>query len=109
MQESTTLQKLSRKVSEMLRTYDELRMKNAQLQEQVESLKSENASKEAVVSRMQDELIDLLTEADVLQQERKLLIRCGATRSSAAGFIDSMIASDSGNNLTKCCDMRADI
>ena len=36
MQESTTLQKLSRKVSEMLRTYDELRMQNAQLQEQIE-------------------------------------------------------------------------
>ena len=58
MQESTTLQKLSQKVSEMLRTYDELRMNNAQLQERIESLKSENASKEAVVSRMQEELTE---------------------------------------------------
>lgn len=58
MQESTTLQKLSQKVSEMLRNYDELRKENALLKEQVELLKSENSAKEAVVARMQDDLIE---------------------------------------------------
>jgi cell division protein FtsB len=58
MQESTTLQKLSQKVSEMLRNYDELRTENALLKEQVELLKSENSAKEAVVARMQDDLIE---------------------------------------------------
>jgi glycine/serine hydroxymethyltransferase len=58
MQESTTLQKLSQKVSEMLKNYDELRIENALLKEQVELLASENSAKEAVVTRMQDDLIE---------------------------------------------------
>jgi chromosome segregation ATPase len=58
MQESTTLQKLSQKVSEMLKNYDELRVENALLKEQVELLESENSAKEAVVTRMQDDLIE---------------------------------------------------
>jgi hypothetical protein len=58
MQESTTLQKLSQKVSEMLKNYDELRIENALLKEQVELLTSENSAKEAVVTRMQDDLIE---------------------------------------------------
>jgi len=58
MQESTTLQKLSQKVSEMLKNYDELRIENALLKEQVEALTSENSAKEAVVTRMQDDLIE---------------------------------------------------
>ncbi|MGB5965982.1 MAG: hypothetical protein WBF77_08245 [Sulfurimonadaceae bacterium] len=42
----------------MLRNYDELRMENAQLKENVELLESENISKEAIVTRMQDELLE---------------------------------------------------
>ena len=45
MQESTTLQKLSQKVSEMLKNYDELRVENALLKEQVELLESETVQK----------------------------------------------------------------
>lgn len=58
MQESTTLQKLGQKVSEMLSNYDELRMENTQLKELVELLESDNSAKEAVVTRMQDDLIE---------------------------------------------------
>ena len=58
MQESTTLEKLSQKVSQMLRNYDELRMENTQLKEQVELLASENITKGASVTQMQDELIE---------------------------------------------------
>ncbi len=58
MQESTTLEKLSQKVSQMLRNYDELRMENLELKEQVELLASENITKDASVTQMQDELIE---------------------------------------------------
>ncbi|MBU1643256.1 hypothetical protein KKE54_07835 [bacterium] len=58
MQESTTLQKLSQKVSEMLKNYDELRIENALLKEEVEVLTSENSAKEAIVTRMKDDLIE---------------------------------------------------
>ena len=58
MEESTTLEKLSQKVSQMLRNYDELRMENLELKEQVELLASENITKDASVTQMQDELIE---------------------------------------------------
>jgi len=58
MQESTTLEKLSQKVNQMLRNYDELCIENIQLKEQVELLASENITKDASVTQMQDELIE---------------------------------------------------
>ncbi len=58
MQESTTLEKLSQKVSQMLRNYDELRMENAQLKESIELLELDNTAKEASVTQMQDELME---------------------------------------------------
>lgn len=58
MQESTTLEKLSQKVSQMLRNYDEMRMENAQLKEQVELLELDKTAKDASVTQMQDELME---------------------------------------------------
>ncbi len=58
MEESSTLEKLSQKVSQMLHRYDELRMENVQLKEKVELMELDNASKEATVTRMQDELLE---------------------------------------------------
>jgi len=58
MQESTTLEKLSQKVNQMLRNYDELRMENIQLKEQAESMIAANAEKEAIITRLQDELME---------------------------------------------------
>ncbi len=58
MQESTTLQKLSQKVSQMLRNYDELRIENAKLKESIEQLESEKISKNALVKQMEDELLE---------------------------------------------------
>ena len=57
MQESTTLEKLSQKVSQMLRNYDELRMQNAQLKENVELLELDLTGKDAAVTQMQEELM----------------------------------------------------
>ena len=56
MQESTTLEKLSQKVSQMLRNYDELRMENVQLKENVELLELDLTGKDAAVTQMQEEL-----------------------------------------------------
>jgi len=56
MQESTTLEKLSQKVSQMLRNYDELRMENVQLKENVELLELDLTGKDAAVAQMQEEL-----------------------------------------------------
>jgi len=56
MQESTTLEKLSQKVSQMLRNYDELRMENAQLKENLELLELDLTAKSASVTQMQEEL-----------------------------------------------------
>lgn len=58
MQESSTLEKLSQKVSQMLRNYDEMRMENAQLKEQVELLELDKTAKDASVTQMQDELME---------------------------------------------------
>lgn len=58
MQESTTLEKLSQKVSQMIRNYDELRIENAQLKENFELLALDNVAKEAAVTQMQDELTE---------------------------------------------------
>ena len=58
MQESTTLEKLSQKVSQMLRNYDELRMENAQLKESAEQLELDCNAKEAMVTQMQEELTE---------------------------------------------------
>ena len=64
MQESTTLEKLSQKVSQMLRNYDELRMENAQLKENVELLELDLTAKSAAVTQMQDELTQKDREID---------------------------------------------
>ena len=58
MQESTTLEKLSQKVSQMLHNYDELRMENMQLRENIELLELDNTAKEASVTQMQDEILE---------------------------------------------------
>jgi len=58
MQESTTLEKLSQKVSQMLRNYDELRMENVQLKENIERMELDKTAKEASVTQLQDELIE---------------------------------------------------
>jgi len=58
MEESTTLQKLSRKVGEMLKHYDELRLENERLKETIKQLESENESSEIVVARIQEELLE---------------------------------------------------
>ena len=58
MQESTTLEKLSQKVSQMLRNYDELRIENVQLKENIERMELDKAAKEATVTQLQDELIE---------------------------------------------------
>ena len=58
MQESTTLEKLSQKVSQMLRNYDELRMENAQLKESIERMELDKRANEASVTQLQDELIE---------------------------------------------------
>ena len=58
MQESTTLEKLSQKVSQMLRNYDELRMENVQLKESIERMELDKVSKEATVIQLQDELTE---------------------------------------------------
>ena len=58
MQESTTLEKLSQKVSQMLRNYDELRKENIQLKESIERMELDKVSKEATVVQLQDELIE---------------------------------------------------
>ncbi len=58
MQELTTLEKLSQKVSQMLRNYDELRMENAQLKESVELLETEKITQETKLTRLQDELLE---------------------------------------------------
>ena len=58
MQESTTLEKLSQKVSQMLRNYDELRIENVQLKENIEHMELDKAAKEATVTQLQDELIE---------------------------------------------------
>jgi len=58
MQESTTLEKLSQKVNQMLRNYDELRMENAQLKESAEQLELDCNAKDAMVTQMQDELTE---------------------------------------------------
>jgi len=64
MQESTTLEKLSQKVSQMLRNYDELRMENAQLKEDVELLELDLTAKDASVAQLQEELIQKDREID---------------------------------------------
>jgi regulator of replication initiation timing len=58
MQESTTLEKLSQKVSQMLRNYDELRMENVQLKESIERMELDKRANEASVTQLQDELIE---------------------------------------------------
>ncbi len=58
MQESTTLEKLSQKVSQMLHNYDELRMENMQLRENIELLELDNTAKEASVTQMRDEILE---------------------------------------------------
>ena len=58
MQESTTLEKLSQKVSQMLRNYDELRIENVQLKESIERMELDKTAKEATVTQLQDELIE---------------------------------------------------
>ena len=58
MQESTTLEKLSQKVSQMLRNYDELRMENVQLKENIERMELDKIAKEATVTQLQDELTE---------------------------------------------------
>jgi len=57
MQEPTTLEKLSQKVSQMLRHYDELRSENAQLKENIELLELDLTAKDASVTQMQEELM----------------------------------------------------
>ena len=58
MQESTTLEKLSQKVNQMLRNYDELRKQNSELKEKIERLELDHSAKEAAVIQMQDELTE---------------------------------------------------
>lgn len=58
MEASTTLQKLSQKVGEMLRNYDELRMENIRLKETIKQLESVNESNEIVVAQIQEELLE---------------------------------------------------
>ena len=58
MHESTTLEKLNQKVSQMLRNYDELRMENTQLKENLEHMELDCSAKAAMVTQMQDELIE---------------------------------------------------
>ncbi|MEN8146062.1 MAG: hypothetical protein ABFR02_00420 [Campylobacterota bacterium] len=58
MQESTTLEKLSQKVSQMLRNYDELRVENSELKEKIEHLELDHSAKEAAVTQMQEELTE---------------------------------------------------
>ncbi len=58
MQDQTTLEKLSQKVNQMLRNYDELRMENSELKEKIERLELDHSAKEAAVTQMQDELTE---------------------------------------------------
>ena len=58
MQDQTTLEKLSQKVNQMLRNYDELRIENSELKEKIERLELDHLAKEAAVTEMQDELTE---------------------------------------------------
>ena len=58
MQESTTLEKLSQKVSQMIQNYDEIRMENMQLKESLAHMELNCSAKEAMVTQMQDELTE---------------------------------------------------
>jgi len=64
MQEQTTLERLSQKVSQMLRDYDDLRMENMQLKENMERLELDCTAKQAMVTQMQEELAEKDREID---------------------------------------------
>ncbi len=64
MQEATTLEKLSQKVGHLLRNYDELRMENMQLKENIELLELDLTAKTASVTQMQEELAQKDREID---------------------------------------------
>ena len=57
MSEQTTLDKLSQKVGQMLRNYDELRMENMELKENIERLELDTTSKAAMITQLQEEMI----------------------------------------------------
>ena len=56
MQEQSTLNKLSHKVSQLLSNYDDLRMENEQLNDLVKQYELDNASKDATIAQKQSEL-----------------------------------------------------
>jgi len=57
MSEQTNLEKLSQKVGQMLRNYDELRMENMELKENIERLELDATAKAAMVTQLQEEMI----------------------------------------------------
>jgi len=57
MSEQTNLEKLSQKVGLMLRNYDELRMENMELKENIERLELDTTSKAAMITQLQEEMI----------------------------------------------------
>ena len=56
MSEQTNLEKLGQKVSKMLRDFDDMRMENMQLKENIERLELDASSKVATVAQLQEEL-----------------------------------------------------
>jgi len=56
MSEQTNLEKLGQKVSKMLRDFDDMRMENMQLKENIERLELDASSKIATVAQLQEEL-----------------------------------------------------
>ena len=56
MSEQTNLEKLGQKVSKMLRDFDDMRMENMQLKENIERLELDATSKMATMAQMQEEL-----------------------------------------------------
>jgi len=56
MSEQTNLEKLGQKVSKMLRDFDDMRMENMQLKENIERLELDATSKVATMAQMQEEL-----------------------------------------------------
>lgn len=57
MEEQTTLQRLSEKVSQMVQQYDALRSENETLRNEVVTLKAESEAKTSQIGRMEEELV----------------------------------------------------
>lgn len=64
MEEETTLQRLSEKVSQILQRYDTLRSENEMLRNEVVTLRAESEAKSSQISRMEEELVQKELETE---------------------------------------------